>query len=207
MAAKKTDVAKATEIVQDVLQRLEEIEDNHWRTWAVRSIAAGIGVSGVAPAGGGSGGGGGFNDGGSDGEDDGQEHGSAADFIKKKRPASDIERIACLAKYLTESGTPQFKTLDLTKLNTSAKQAPIPNASMAMANAAQAHLVAAAGGGKKHLTSHGEDVVNALPGRAEVTKIREEYDSRAKRGRGRGRRRKTTTKKKAKKKARKKKTR
>src|SRR5438105_12140293 len=42
-------------------------------------------------------------------------------FLKMKRPKTDVERIACLAYYLLNArNQPHFKTDDLTKLNTEA---------------------------------------------------------------------------------------
>jgi hypothetical protein len=48
---------------------------------------------------------------------------SAKDFLTEKAPKTDVERIACLAYYLTHyRSTPHFKTLDLSLLNTEAAQ-------------------------------------------------------------------------------------
>jgi hypothetical protein len=43
------------------------------------------------------------------------------EFLLEKQPSTDVERIACLAYYLTHyRETLKFKTLDLAKLNTEA---------------------------------------------------------------------------------------
>jgi len=40
-------------------------------------------------------------------------------FFLEKQPRTDVERVACLAYYLTHyRDTPHFKTIDLSKLNT-----------------------------------------------------------------------------------------
>jgi hypothetical protein len=86
------------------------------------------------------------------------------DFIRAKQPITDVQRIACLAYYLSHAReTGQFKTLDLTKLNTEAAGAKFSNAAVAVNNATLIGLLAAAGGGKKQITALGEDVVKALP--------------------------------------------
>jgi hypothetical protein len=48
---------------------------------------------------------------------------SPKEFIVQKDPRTDIERVACLAYYLTHyRDMPHFKTIDLSKLNTEAAQ-------------------------------------------------------------------------------------
>ncbi|SRR6266568_3644579 len=86
-------------------------------------------------------------------------------FLKAKLPKTDVQRIACLAYYLTHARKQaHFKTEDLTKLNTEAGGVPLSNPSMAVANAAkQSHFLAAIGQAKKQITALGEDVVVALP--------------------------------------------
>lgn len=85
-------------------------------------------------------------------------------FIRQKAPINDVQRVACLAYFLTHvRGTPHFKSRDIAALNTDAA-GPRINMSRAVNNAAnQNHYLAPAGGGKKQITSRGEDVVNALP--------------------------------------------
>ncbi len=92
-------------------------------------------------------------------------------FMALKKPASEIERITCLAYYLAyHRETPMFKTRDLTKLNTEAAMKDFTNASVSARNAASAQYLAKAGGGNKQITSLGEAVVNALPDREKVKK-------------------------------------
>lgn len=90
---------------------------------------------------------------------------TAKQFIKSKSPKTDVQRVACLAYYLTHArDQPHFKTLDLTRLNTEAGGAPFSNASLAVGNAtSQNKFLGSVGQGKKQITSLGEDVVAALP--------------------------------------------
>jgi hypothetical protein len=91
------------------------------------------------------------------------------DFMRSKQPKTDVQRIACLADYLVRAReTSQFKTLDLTKLNTEAAGAKFSNVAVAVSNATGAGLLTAAGGGKKQITALGEDVVKALPDQENV---------------------------------------
>jgi hypothetical protein len=102
---------------------------------------------------------------------------SPKDFMKSKRPVSDVHRIACLAYYLHHHrGQHQFKTADLTALNTEAAGVRIGNPSQAVANATKQSLyLAAAGGGKKQITALGEEVVAALPNADAVRAAEQEH--------------------------------
>jgi hypothetical protein len=87
-------------------------------------------------------------------------------FMVEKKPITDIERIACLAYYLTHyRGTSHFKTLDLSKLNTEAAQIKFSNPSVAVDNATAAGLLVPAGRGNKQISAIGELYVQALPDR------------------------------------------
>ena len=67
---------------------------------------------------------------------------SPKEFLRDKKPASDVERAACLAYYLTHHrDTPHFKTVDISALNTEAAQPKFSNASMAVDNATKAGLL------------------------------------------------------------------
>lgn len=108
-------------------------------------------------------------------------------FLIEKRPQSDVERIACLAYYLTHyRDQPNFKTLDLSKLNTEAAQIKLSNPTRAVDNASSAHFLIQAGQGKKQLSAIGELYVQALPDRvaareaiADLKKKRSRVKSRA----------------------------
>lgn len=89
---------------------------------------------------------------------------SPKEFMREKKPQKDIERVACLAYYLTHyRETPSFKTADISKLNTEAAQIKFSNAAFAVINATNAGYLASAGVGKKQLSSLGEEFVDALP--------------------------------------------
>jgi hypothetical protein len=94
-------------------------------------------------------------------------------FLKEKRPITDVQRIACLAFYLTHGkNTPHFKTRDLTMLNTEAAGDKIGNATQAVKNATnQNHFISPAGRGNKQITPLGEDVVNVLPDQEKVKAV------------------------------------
>lgn len=107
---------------------------------------------------------------GSGGVLDGQ---TAKQFLKLKMPKTDVQRIACLAYYLTHArNQAHFKTEDLTKLNTEAGGTPLSNPSMAVANATkQNKFLGAVGQAKKQITAFGEDVVVALPSEEAVNAV------------------------------------
>lgn len=91
---------------------------------------------------------------------------SAKDFIMQKQPPTDVERVACLAFYLTHYRDVRFfKTLDISKLNTDAAQVKFSNPGYAVANAEKAGLLAPAQRGQKQLSAVGEQFVLALPDR------------------------------------------
>jgi hypothetical protein len=87
-------------------------------------------------------------------------------FVFAKRPATDVERVATLAYYLTHyRDTPFFKTLDIGKLNTEAAQLKFANASNAVENAVKTGWLVPASKGAKQLSALGEVYVQALPDR------------------------------------------
>jgi hypothetical protein len=91
---------------------------------------------------------------------------SAKDFLRDKSPKTDIERITCLAFYLTHyRDTPYFKTIDLSGLNTEAAQPKLSNPAVAVDNATKAGLLVQALKGSKQISAAGEGFVQALPDR------------------------------------------
>ncbi|HXM43277.1 MAG TPA: hypothetical protein VN924_18720 [Bryobacteraceae bacterium] len=91
------------------------------------------------------------------------------EFIRLKQPITDVQRVACLAYFLARSrGIAEFKTLDLTKLNTEAAGVKFSNTAVAVSNATLTGFLAPAGGGKKQITALGEDIVDALPDQERV---------------------------------------
>ncbi|NEB95209.1 hypothetical protein [Streptomyces bauhiniae] len=109
-----------------------------------------------------------------------EETPSARVFMTQKKPASLVERIACLAYYLTVyRGTPHFKTSDLVLLNTEAAAPRFGNASRDADNAdRQNGYLVSAGKGIKQLTPRGEAMVQALPDRGAVKAALEEHPYR-----------------------------
>jgi hypothetical protein len=88
------------------------------------------------------------------------------DFLIEKQLRTDVERIACLAYYLTHyRDMPHFKTLDLAKLNTDAAQPKFSNAAYAATNAANMGYLAPGEKGQRQLSAAGEQFVRALPDR------------------------------------------
>lgn len=97
---------------------------------------------------------------------------SPKDFLFQKQPKTDVERVACLAYYLTHfRDTPHFKTVDISKLNTEAAQIKFSNAAFAVANAANAGLLASAGKGAKQISALGERYADALPDRSAAREV------------------------------------
>ena len=89
---------------------------------------------------------------------------SPKQFLNEKQPRTDVERVACLAFYLTHyRGTPEFTTLDISKINTEAAQRKLANATVAVNNASQYGYLAPAGKGMKQISAAGERYVQALP--------------------------------------------
>jgi hypothetical protein len=87
-------------------------------------------------------------------------------FLLEKKPMTDVERIACLAYYLTHfRETPYFSTLDLAKLNTEAAQPKFSNTSYSANNALNSGYLVAAARNARQISAPGEMFVMALPDR------------------------------------------
>lgn len=88
-------------------------------------------------------------------------------FMIAKMPQSDVERVTCLAHYLTHyRGMSEFQTIDVSKLNTEAAQPKLSNPTMAISNAIQRGYILQRARGSRQLSAAGERFVNALPDRA-----------------------------------------
>lgn len=91
---------------------------------------------------------------------------SPKQFLLEKQPRTDVERIACLAYYLTHyRATPHFKTLELSVLNTEAAQPKFTNAAYASNNAVKLGYIVPSTKGQRQLSAIGERFVLALPDR------------------------------------------
>lgn len=83
---------------------------------------------------------------------------TAKEFLFQKQPRTDVERVACLAFYLTHyQNTTHFKTVDISRLNTEAAQIKFSNAAVAVDNAAKYGFIAQAGKGFKQITALGSN--------------------------------------------------
>jgi len=110
---------------------------------------------------------------------------NAKTFLADKKPLTDVEKIACLAFYLTNfEATSRFKGSDIERVKTDAAT-HISNLARAIDNATrQSKFLAKAGEGTKQITSLGESIVNALPNRDAVTAaLNDEPSRRRKRAR------------------------
>lgn len=91
---------------------------------------------------------------------------SPKDFVWQKQPKTAIERVACLAYYLTHyKGVQQFKTSDITDLNMEAAQIKFSNPAMMVAEAVRRGYLVSAGGQLKQLSAMGEQFARLLPDR------------------------------------------
>ncbi len=97
---------------------------------------------------------------------------SPKQFMLDKQPRTDVEKVACLAYYLTHyRGIQHFKTLDISKLNTEAAQVKFSNAAVAADNAMKQNYLVPASKGSKQLSAVGEQFVLALPDRQKARSI------------------------------------
>ena len=107
------------------------------------------------------------------------------EFIVEKAPRTDVERIACLAYYLTHyRSTPHFKTIDLSILNTEAAQPKFANAANSANNAVKMGYLVPSVKGQRQLSAVGEQFVRALPDREAAKSVLASLrrKNRAKRG-------------------------
>jgi hypothetical protein len=99
---------------------------------------------------------------------------SPKQFLLEKQPGNDIERVTCLAYYLTHyRNVPEFKALDISQLNTEAAQPKFSNVAVPVDNARQRGFLVVASGGRKLLGALGEQFVQALPDRDAAKKVLE----------------------------------
>lgn len=97
---------------------------------------------------------------------------SPKDFLMEKAPKTDVERIACLAYYLTHyRATPHFKTLDISMLNTEAAQPKFSNTAYSTNNAVKLNYIVPSSKGQRQLSALGERFVQALPDREAAKEV------------------------------------
>jgi hypothetical protein len=112
---------------------------------------------------------------------------SPKQFLFEKKPITDVERVACLAYFLSHHrGTKFFKTLDISKLNTEAAQVKFSNPAQAVDNATKAGLLVPAEKGQKQVSAIGEQYVEMLPDRTAAREAVEHARRRRNRAKGRG---------------------
>jgi hypothetical protein len=97
---------------------------------------------------------------------------SPKQFMFEKQPQTDVEKVTCLAYYLTHyRNMPHFKTLDISKLNTDAAQIKFSNPAVAVDNAVKTKYLVPATKGNRQLSAQGELFVQALPDREKAKAI------------------------------------
>ena len=107
---------------------------------------------------------------------------SPKDFLFQKMPKTDVERVACLAYYLTHfRNTVHFKTTDISKLNTEAAQIKFSNASNAVNNATRSGFIVPGTRGTRQLSAPGERYVDRLPDQAAARKVMADVGPRRRR--------------------------
>lgn len=107
---------------------------------------------------------------------------SPKEFILQKQPRSDVERVACLAYYLTHyRGQPEFNTADISKLNAEAAQVKFSNAAFAVGNAVKSRYLIQGSRGIKSMSAAGEQFVLALPDRDAAKSAMGQYGRRPRR--------------------------
>ena len=106
------------------------------------------------------------------------------EFLLQKQPNTNVERVACLAFYLTHyRDTPHFKTIDINKLNTEAAQIKLSNPAQAVNDAVKTGYLAAATKGMRQLSAQGERYVEALPDRDAAKDVKPRMKSKRSRKR------------------------
>ena len=107
------------------------------------------------------------------------------EFLLEKRPNTNVERVACLAYYLTHyRDTPHFKNTDINILNTEAAQTKLSNPSHTVRDAVRSGYLAVATKDMKQLSAQGEKYVEALPDRGAAKEARPKASKRSRRKTG-----------------------
>lgn len=144
------------EALKDVLESLGRLNDDDEKLWVLATAASRLKLAPPIPAG---------NVQTTTASSDGASIKLAPkEFMRSKGPKNDVQRVACLAFYLTYArSTPHFRIVDLENLNTEAA-GPNTNMTRASDNATRKSCYLAAGEGRnKQITILGEDIVKALP--------------------------------------------
>lgn len=182
MAAKTASATEALVIVVDALESLSETD----RQWVLQAAASrwAIAIQSSAGQGGGSGGSGnsGNDLAGNLGKSEAQSTIAQNDvraFIRHKKPATDVERVACLVYFLTKTTNQHgFSSQMISAAHTESGGSAI-NMHRALDNATRgAKFISNRGAREKQITPLGEDVVEALPNRDAVAAAQTEARQR-----------------------------
>lgn len=86
-------------------------------------------------------------------------------FLFKKSPQNEYQRVACLAYFLEKNdGLEAFKTIDISKANQLARLPKMSNPTATMNDATRKYqFFSLAGNAEKNLTTHGQKIVELLP--------------------------------------------
>jgi len=160
----------------DALSPLDPEERQRAITWLAETLEVEASVGTVDAASG-------SDLGGRDAGDENLAQVTPKQFLAMKEPTTDVERITCLAYYLTKvRGTNSFQTKELTELNTEAAGHRFSNAATTAKNAInQNGFLAQAAGGNRQITALGEKIVEAMPDRDAVAEVKAKAPKRRKR--------------------------
>src|SRR5688500_7383988 len=140
MNAKK--LSPDIEALNDVLEALHGLTSDDEKRWVLETVANRMGLASPIQT--------------SKGQTGNRSSGNTGntlnltpkEFMRSKEPKNDVQRVACLAFYLTNArSTPQFRIIDLENLNTEAA-GPNMNMTRASDNATRKNNYLAAGEGR-----------------------------------------------------------
>lgn len=98
-----------------------------------------------------------------------------ADFVKSKKPNNEYQRVAVIAYYLEhKENKKEFKNAEMSKANTEdARQPKISNITNVVTKARDRYKFLTKGTGKAthQLSTHGADIVDALPDQVKVKEL------------------------------------
>jgi len=106
---------------------------------------------------------------------------SPKEFIVQKNPQNDIEKVVCLAYYLTHYRDMEvFSNVDISKLNQEASQLKFSNSSYAVNNAINKGFIINIDKGLRKISVFGEQFVQKLPDRDAAKSIMKSTKSKRK---------------------------
>jgi hypothetical protein len=183
MIKKKIDPADALKAVTTALEPLPDAE----KQWVLQSAASRwtLTVQVQNPAGGGGGPGAGVIGAQNDNLQAALTSKDARAFMRAKKPATDVQRVACLAYFhMKTTGQRTFTSEDIQSIHTDSGGSKM-NFTRALDNATRrSRYISTIRGREKQLTTLGEDVVDALPDQKKVAEV-EETAQHSRRGRRR----------------------